>query len=1078
MFTGLLVVGGRRPKNGDKQALHENLFEWLQQRRPDKYHHVGGPKIHLNCLVCGERVAAMRNSTIFFVLQHEAHDTHHQAEMKMAKVPCRGINVAAAPAALEHKTPAHDLRASLVLWASHGCPWHAANYTCRCDVRGDSTVLVQCTKCVDSPEVRMCSRSRPFCRSCYGLCCSREFCSKISAWAYRIELAELTQATFLENDSARRVLLDRMAAGDWQKYYPVNIGQLDEMTYPELHDKLSEVLVSIPKSLHTAAVRKFMVSQFSWLPRHIHEGTGGKGQKGLVLQHVDLLLQAKRLPGMDGSLCQQIVSGALDGNDVARTMICGILNKAQRQKSGKKRLCTSSLPLVDETRIAELGSALSSCTGQDSLLSMFGYCAPRVSGDSWRHNLPMFYAPTAAEIRRNAELVLQLYDRPADLGRDFMVAFDDTVYWPQYSLQSFPEPAGMCFVGGCEEKAKIPCANHQPGSLQKCELSQTCVSYLLKRASSRKQPFDICMLPRRLKSVTRQSVMENTARVLQSVTEAAQKPPIAVAFDNHAAHQPLSAFYLGLLPAARYKDLPFFGACQLQPRLSGLPLWLFTTPAWGGHVIFAANDAGHCQKCLTRAIRVRSRTLQLCQLYVWPQTLLMRGCPASAWRGTDNQSDVQSAWLLNPQAVDVSQWDSYGLVVYMFMVSHWCSVWLSSHAWEEGGDLLHSCLVGYYFILFDMFESGGDSCTYFHATTVGNILAIVGHLVERMTRWPEGCPFRPSASTEDSCEHHFARTKGGVRFRLPTIRAAITSTQHLHLQQSKNIKPPDEKKLTKWRGLSDDQIAKAGQEALQCVCTFKAVASVGRSPEDMKAALTNWWEVIGKHAVAERFQGKDGDEDEEAHSDDEDEIPNAEHAGQETDIAQTLSCLEWEAQLKADMDAKADETTQQPLTQEPLTEKSNLEQTSRGQSDTAEPKEDLSQMQQLEGVPMSLRRLLEMHGFSDYKPLQGDTEHAMLSRLHKLLPDMLKFVTRMRLAEGFLRPSQVMQPKKPLSAWNQLQKDLAEAQRSFGLQGARQGRAASWYGFAKLVAERANEAASEVEGRDITGLGLGMAVRG
>ena len=102
---------------------------------------------------------------------------------------------------------------------------------------------------------------------------------------------------------------------------------------------------------------------------------------------------------------------------MARTMITGILAKADRQKAGKQRVHASSLPTVNEARVAELGSALSSCSGQESLLRMFGYTAPKLPACSiWREDLPHFFNPTSAELRKNAKVVLEILakDRRGD----------------------------------------------------------------------------------------------------------------------------------------------------------------------------------------------------------------------------------------------------------------------------------------------------------------------------------------------------------------------------------------------------------------------------------------------------------------------------------------------------------------------------------------------------------------------------------------------------------------------------------------------------------------------------------------
>ena len=112
----------------------------------------------------------------------------------------------------------------------------------------------------------------------------------------------------------------------------------------------------------------------------------------------------------------------------------------------------------------------------------------------------------------------------------------------------------------------------------------------------------------------------------------------------------------------------------------------------------------------------------------------------------------------------------------------WCGTWLSSHVFKDGHDLLQCALEGYYMLLFDLLETGGHESQYFHPMTVGSLLAISSHLVERMVRWPAGC-------MEDASEHHYGRVKSNVHYALPRC-VQLFSIQKLHMQQKRCLEKP------------------------------------------------------------------------------------------------------------------------------------------------------------------------------------------------------------------------------------------------------------------------------------------------
>ncbi|CAE7832396.1 unnamed protein product, partial [Symbiodinium sp. CCMP2592] len=329
---------------------------------------------------------------------------------------------------------------------------------------------------------------------------------------------------------------------------------------------------------------------------------------------------------------------------------------------------------------------------------------------------------------------------------------------------------------------------------------------------------------------------------------------------------------------------------------------------------------------------------------------------------------MQSSWLLNPQCVDVQQWDSLGLVAWMFVIGLWCGTWLSSHIFTDAS---------------------------------GNLLAICGHLVERMANWPAGCPFRPSACMEDSNEFHFGEVKSGIVHRLPTIRAALHTTQLLHVRRKKAMASfaVDKKKLLPWKALTDAEASQAGKRALETVCTYKALTSVGKSAADMRAALQNWWNVIGKQMVADRLRSCHSQEElqdeEEAHSDVEDCAvdPANPELDQNLEVAQTLACLQKESEALAEMyrleDAMDPASTSGDLVaKNPASTSGDL--AAKAAKDPVPPPANDPVTVTDEQPAMTLEATLRKHGLDKYEPIDGDSEHAMLIRLQKLAPDQLR----------------------------------------------------------------------------------------
>ena len=251
--------------------------------------------------------------------------------------------------------------------------------------------------------------------------------------------------------------------------------------------------------------------------------------------------------------------------------------------------------------------------------------------------------------------------------------------------------------------------------------------------------------------------------------------------------------------------------------------------------------------------------------------------------------------------------------------------------------------------------------------------------------------------------------------------------------------------------MSDEEATKAGQQAFEAVCKGKAAASVG---QDVAADLEAWWLATGRAYLAARFKAaaQASEDDSDAASDVADLEPDLEVGPEDSklNVAQTLSCLEKEMEMKQEMASNLQSTSDWPT---PRSE-------AQAEESSAEPAEQ--KIRQFHAK--TLGQILRDQGYDDYQGMTEDSEDSMLRRVRKLLPDFLEVVTAVRVGESFLRVGQICEPCKPLSSWNLTQKQLSEAQRSFGLKGVRQGRAATWWGFARLVAGHAQAAALKHSG--------------
>ena len=142
--------------------------------------------------------------------------------------------------------------------------------------------------------------------------------------------------------------------------------------------------------------------------------------------------------------------------------------------------------------------------------------------------------------------------------RNFVLAFDDSVYWPSYNMLLLPEPT---VVGGAGDLSLIPLPENADESsmkgLEKKNLAQTALSYCISRADSNKHVYDIRMVPRRLKEMNAKLSLQELGCMWRELTLANRGvPPLAQSCDNHLSQTLHNTLFLGGM-SQEMGELPF-----------------------------------------------------------------------------------------------------------------------------------------------------------------------------------------------------------------------------------------------------------------------------------------------------------------------------------------------------------------------------------------------------------------------------------------------------------------------------------------------------------------------------------------
>lgn len=256
---------------------------------------------------------------------------------------------------------------------------------------------------------------------------------------------------------------------------------LEGETYEQLYLRAEKLVLKVPPQCRNEAMKEFVECWMTWLPRKLSTSLKVRNLRAEVADATDSILGVRK---SDLKLTELILSGALQGHDVIRTLVSSLVTKAVKLKSqSRTRLTASSIPDLGISLgdVSEAGFALSCCSGMNAPVKFFGL-SPRAmaSMDLCKPGFPIFFCASpdregtgpGNQLSQNIDCTLKLLNVESH-SRNYVLTFDDTVVWPQYGLLQLGDERFI--IGGTEGDAMMPAdpdRNLDPRRLKKESLHQ------------------------------------------------------------------------------------------------------------------------------------------------------------------------------------------------------------------------------------------------------------------------------------------------------------------------------------------------------------------------------------------------------------------------------------------------------------------------------------------------------------------------------------------------------------------------------------------------------------------------------
>ena len=160
----------------------------------------------------------------------------------------------------------------------------------------------------------------------------------------------------------------------------------------------------------------------------------------------------------EDSIVAMIKDSALSSDEVARSLVTLVVSRAYNLARGRSRV-NSSTSNVSESSMQELAFALHSCTSKSALLQFLGInptgASLRLKVNYADPRLPRFFHPSveapktigaSSQLTSNFSTVIDI--KQVRGTRNWMFSYDDTVYFPAYSMIHYPEGWFVIGVSG------------------------------------------------------------------------------------------------------------------------------------------------------------------------------------------------------------------------------------------------------------------------------------------------------------------------------------------------------------------------------------------------------------------------------------------------------------------------------------------------------------------------------------------------------------------------------------------------------------------------------------------------------
>ena len=257
-------------------------------------------------------------------------------------------------------------------------------------------------------------------------------------------------------------------------------------SYDDLYLRAENLILKIPHALRNASMNIVVEGRLGWLPRKQCTNMKLQRLRRQIAEDACSLVHADTQRKSEIRLADLILNGVLRGQDTFRVLVSAMVTKAQKMREGRQRLTTATLPHEDAAALHEAAFALSCQSGLKGLLKFFGVspaCQPKLHLDI--PTLPQFFCPQVAadlgpsELEKNLEKVISILGIQ---NREYVVMFDDTVVFPQYSLLTL-RGARYC-IGGTGADALIPTDTLDVSKMSKENLHQALVAQIIDKSHS------------------------------------------------------------------------------------------------------------------------------------------------------------------------------------------------------------------------------------------------------------------------------------------------------------------------------------------------------------------------------------------------------------------------------------------------------------------------------------------------------------------------------------------------------------------------------------------------------------------